>query len=114
MVFYTAQPKDSAKIVSYLQHDNRCAFEIAADQPPYCGIRGQAKVWIDEKLGVEILEKLLVRYLGGTDNDLAKKLLANSESEVAIVLEPVRIYSWDFSDRMQTIEIDFTTKKDCP
>jgi hypothetical protein len=106
--------QSSAKIVSYLQHDNRCAFEIAADQPPYCGIRGQAKVWIDEKLGVEVLEKLLVRYLGGTDNALAKKLLANSESEVAIVLEPVRIYSWDFSDRMQAIEIDFTTKKDCP
>lgn len=106
--------QSSAKIVSYLQHDNRCAFEIASDQPPYCGIRGQAKVWIDEKLGVEVLEKLLIRYLRGTNNDLAKELLANSESEVAIVIEPVRIYTWDFSDRMEPIEIDFTSKKVCP
>lgn len=106
--------QSSAKIVSYIQHDDRCAFEIASDQPPYCGIRGQAKGWIDEKIGVEVLEKLLLRYLRGTNNDLAKTLLANSESEVAIVLEPVRIYSWDFSDRMEAIELDFTSKKVCP
>lgn len=106
--------KSSAKIVSYLQYDNRCAFEIAADLPPYCGIRGQAKVWIDEKLGVEVLDKLLVRYLGETNSDLAKELRANSESEVAIVIEPVRIYTWDFSDRMEAIEIDYSSKKICP
>lgn len=104
----------SAKIVSYLQYDNRMAFEIAADQPPYCGIRGQAKARIDDKLGVEILEKLLIRYLGDTNNDLAKKLLANSEAEVAIVIEPIRIFTWDFSDRMGSIEMDYTSKKICP
>lgn len=112
-LLYCATQK-SAKIIDYLQNDARCAFEIAEDRPPYCGIRGQARAKIDEKLGVEILKKLLIRYLGNTNNDLAKKLLANRESEVAIVLEPIRVYTWDFSDRMKSVEIAYTSKKVCP
>jgi hypothetical protein len=104
----------SAKIVDYLQNDPRCAFEIAADQPPYCGIRGQANARIDESLGVEILEKLLIRYLGDTKNDLANNLLTKSETEVAIVLNPIRIFTWDFSDRMANIGMPQTTEKICP
>ena len=104
----------SARIVSYLQQDHRCAFEIAADQPPYCGIRGQARASIDEQLGVPVLEKLLVRYTGDTENDLAKTLLAKSETEVAIRLEPTRIYSWDFSERMKDVQPAPMVQKICP
>jgi hypothetical protein len=104
----------SAKIVKYLQNDTRCAFEIAGDYPPYCGIRGQARARIDQTMGGEILEKMLVRYLGDTNNDLARKLLAKSETEVAIVLEPIRIYTWDFSDRMKNIRMARTPEKVCP
>ena len=110
---YCATQK-SAKLIKYLQNNDRCAFEIAEDRPPYCGIRGQAIAKIDEGRGVEILERLIDRYLGDTKNDLAKKLLANSNSEVAIVLEPVRIYTWDFSNRMKRIEIAYNAKKICP
>ena len=46
-LLYCATQK-SAKIVNYLRNDARCAFEIAEDQPPYCGIRGQANARIDE------------------------------------------------------------------
>jgi hypothetical protein len=104
----------SAKIVAYLQNDARCAFEIAEDRPPYCGIRGQARARIDGSLGKVILEKLLVRYLGDMDNELASNLLAKSASEVAIVLEPIRIFTWDFSDRMADIGTDNAAKKACP
>ena len=31
----------SAKIVSYFQKNPICGFEIAADKPPYKGIRGE-------------------------------------------------------------------------
>ena len=51
----------SARVVSYLQNDPRCAFEIAADLPPYCGVRGQAIATIDRKKGVEILEQLAAK-----------------------------------------------------
>ena len=112
-LLYCATQK-SAKLVGYLQQDDRCAFEIAEDRPPYCGIRGQARAMIDEGRGVEILKRLLDRYLGGTDNDLAKRLLAKGQSEVAIVLEPIQIYTWDFSNRMKSIEIGYTSKKICP
>jgi hypothetical protein len=112
-LLYCATQK-SAKIIDYLQNDARCAFEIAEDRPPYCGIRGQARAKIDDTLGVEILERLLVRYLGGIDSDLAKKLLAKSQSEVAIVLDPIRIFSWDFSDRMISISQEYPEKKICP
>lgn len=106
----------SARVVSYLQNDPRCAFEIAADLPPYCGVRGQAIASIDAEKGVEILEKLLKRYLGGTENTLGRKLLAKSNDEVAIILKPVNIYTWDFSNRMGDVippKLDLTDKV-CP
>jgi hypothetical protein len=93
----------SARVVSYLQNSPRCAFEIAADIPPYCGMRGQAIASIDEKIGGEILLQLLERYLGSTDSALAKNLLAKRDDEVAIVLKPVNVYTWDFSNRMPDV-----------
>jgi len=90
----------TARVISYLQNDPRCAFEIAADSPPYCGVRGQAMARIEDDMGILVLEKLLARYVGGLDNDLARGLLSNSHNEVAIVLDPVQIYRWDFSSRM--------------
>jgi len=93
----------SARVVAYLQNNPRCAFEIAEDRPPYCGVRGQAIASIDDKIGFEILEQLLVRYLGYTNNALSQALLAKKENEVAIVLKPIKIFTWDFSNRMQDV-----------
>lgn len=106
----------SARLVAYLQNDPRCAFEIAADLPPYCGVRGQAIASIDESIGGVILEQLLVRYLGGTDSVLGRNLVAKSENEVAIILKPVRIYTWDFSSRMQDVILPKLNSADkvCP
>ena len=106
----------SARLVAYLKNDPRCAFEIAADLPPYCGVRGQAIASMDESIGGEILEQLLVRYLGGTDSRLGRNLVSKSEDEVAIILKPIRIYTWDFSSRMQDITLPNLdlTEKICP
>jgi nitroimidazol reductase NimA-like FMN-containing flavoprotein (pyridoxamine 5'-phosphate oxidase superfamily) len=106
--------QESAKIIRYLENNNQCAFEIAADDPPYCGIRGKAIATVDDKLGEEMLEKLLLRYLGDTKNDLARNLLAKKDAEVAIVLEPTSIYSWDFRERMKDIGSVQSVKKVCP
>lgn len=110
---YCATQK-SAKIVHYLKNDARCAFEIAEDQPPYCGIRGQARARIDETLGADILEKLIDRYLGDTNVSLANILRAKGESEVAIILKPLRIFTWDFSQRMESIRMEDPPEKVCP
>lgn len=98
--FYLATP-NSAKIVRYLRKEPRCAFEVASDQPPYCGIRGQAEAKIVNERGIEILETLLKRYLGSVDTPLAKKLLSRNVIEVAIELKPINIFKWDFTDRMK-------------
>jgi hypothetical protein len=112
-LLYCATQKN-AKIIGHLENDYRCAFEIAADTPPYCGIRGKARARIDESLGAEILEKLLARYLGGTNSELAQNLLAKRDSEVAIVLDPLRVYTWDFRDRMKDIKFEQLSGKVCP
>ena len=112
-LLYCATQK-TAKIVNYLRNDPRCAFEIAEEQPPYCGIRGQARARIDETRGAEILEKLLVRYLGNAESNLASSLLANSDTEIAIILEPIRIFTWDFTDRMAEVQPHRYSEKVCP
>lgn len=106
----------SAKVVAYLKNDPRCGFEIAADHPPYCGVRGQAKAALREDIGGEILEKLLLRYLGSLDHPLAIKLLAREETEVAIELEPLQAFTWDFSQRMEGIAPMYVAEKQkiCP
>ncbi len=91
----------SAKVVQYLQGDPRCAFEIASDQPPYCGIRGQARAEIVSERGEDVLVQLLYRYQGGLDNKLARTLMKGRAAEVAIRLDPVSVHAWNFSPRMQ-------------
>ena len=52
--FYCAT-QENAKIISYLKKDNKCAFEISSQNPPYRGIRGQGKTIIKKELGMRDL-----------------------------------------------------------
>lgn len=70
-MLYCANHK-KARVISYLHDNPRCAFEVAGDQPPYCGVRGQGIVTLDNSRGAEVLERLLKRYVGGLDNPLAQ------------------------------------------
>lgn len=105
--------QETARVVRYLENDPRCALEIAGDRMPYCGLRGQARAVIDRDRGPDILIKLLTRYLGGTESPLAQKLLAKSDREVALILEPVNLFTWDFTPRMQD-SLLATPEKICP
>ena len=109
---YCATP-ESAVVVTCLRQEPRCGFEVAADQPPYCGVRGRALARIDEDRGLEILERLLIRYLGGIDNSLARNLLTRPSPEVAIRLELQSAYTWNFSRRMADLLFD-KNGKICP
>lgn len=108
--------QESARVVEYLKNDPRCGFEIAEDRPPYCGVRGQAKARIHKDIGVAILEKLLLRYLGSLENPLAQKLLSREDTEVAIELEPIQVFKWDFRQRMERIssKTEAEKQKICP
>ncbi|XVH32468.1 pyridoxamine 5'-phosphate oxidase family protein [Haloferacaceae archaeon DSL9] len=90
----------SADVVAYLDHDDEVAFEISTNDPPYKGVRGRGRATVEPDPEKALLRDLLRRYLGGTDSDLAASLLSPERDEVRITIEPARLYSWDFSDRM--------------
>lgn len=93
--------QNTAKVVEYLRREPRCAFEVAGEVPPYRGVRGQGVASLSEERGKEILERLLSRYLKGTQSPLAKRLLSRSENEIAIEIEPTNVFAWDYSERMR-------------
>jgi nitroimidazol reductase NimA-like FMN-containing flavoprotein (pyridoxamine 5'-phosphate oxidase superfamily) len=98
-LLYCATP-ETAQIVGYLRRKPACGFEVAADQPPYCGVRGRALASLDRSRGAELLDRLLVRYVGGLENDLARALLARSVAEMAVCLKPLTVSAWNFRERM--------------
>ncbi len=104
---------ETAKVVKYLSNNPKCAFEISSEIPPYCGIRGQASARIIDSKGDEVLIALLNRYLGGTDNSLAQRLMNRKVKEVAIELTPIKLYQWDFNSRMQNLTVE-PVGKVCP
>ncbi len=97
---YCATQK-SAKIVSYLKNNPKCGFEIAADKPPYRGVRGSGSVKIIEENAAETLEVLIKKYLGDKESTLSKFLRENSKSEVAIEITPEKLFNYDYSKRMK-------------
>ncbi len=105
--------QESARVVDYLRHEPRCGFEIAADLPPYCGVRGQGIATLDSATGVDTLEQLLIRYLGSTETQLGQRLLAQSHNEIAIVIEPVKVFTWNYTSRMKDSVLGDTDKV-CP
>ena len=110
-LLYCASHKQ-AKVISYLQGTPRCAFEVAADHPPYCGVRGRGIVTLDNSQGGAVLKRLLKRYLGDLDNPLAQKLLLRHQSEVAIIIKPLNLFSWNYTRRMKN-SVDVVSKP-CP
>jgi len=50
-----------ARIAKRLTADPRCAFEIAPNEPPYRGVRGQAIASLDPNRASSLLERLLGR-----------------------------------------------------
>lgn len=99
---YCATQK-TAKIVSYLQKNPNCAFEIACDKPPYKGTRGEGKAKILEDMGENVLYQLIDKYLGKKQSTLSEFLKSKATSEVAIEITPNKIFYFDYSRRMRDI-----------
>jgi hypothetical protein len=87
-------------VLGFLQADARCAFEVAPNEPPYCGVRGQAKAELSKDGAGELLERLIARYLGDSNPGLANWLMSRVEDEWVIRLEPIWFSAWDYRARM--------------
>ena len=93
--------KSTSSIARVFANNTKCAFELAPNEPPYYGVRGQGMASLHFENADDLLERLIVRYLGNSDSSLAKKLLNNVTNEVAIKIEPTKIFSWDYRKRME-------------
>ncbi len=99
---YAVTHQDSS-LARLLRRNGRVGFEVAPNEPPYHGIRGQADVTLEPLGNQSTLRELLDRYLGGFDSGVAQWLLSRSDEEVLITIEPTRLYSWDYRERMADV-----------
>jgi hypothetical protein len=83
-----------------LTENPRCGFEIAADQPPYRGVRGRGLARVESQPPEEILHLLIQRFLGDEKSSLARWLLSRRATEVGIRIIPSHLHSWDYTSRM--------------
>jgi len=89
-----------ADVVRFLDADDHVAFDVSVNDPPYRGVRGNGTARVERDAGKELLRSLLERYLGDTDSDLARRLLAAERREARIEIQPDELYSWDYTARM--------------
>ena len=89
-----------SQLAGLLRQDGKVGFEVAPNEPPYRGLRGQGTASLTPLGGSKVLEYLLGRYLGKTDSSLGNWLLSRSDEELLITVQPHRIFSWDYRERM--------------
>jgi hypothetical protein len=83
-----------------LRADDRCGFEVSADQPPYRGVRGTGNATLVPEAAADTLPRLIERYDVADDSPLAAWLLSRIDTEVAVRISPRTLASWDYSPRM--------------
>ena len=94
----------SAVLGEYVEHDDHVSFDVSTNDPPYKGVRGRGRATVVPDDDKRLLRSLLTKYLGGTDNATAERLLRPERDEVEIRIEPERLHAWDYSERMGTSE----------
>ena len=83
-----------------LRADDRCGFEVSADQPPYRGVRGTGNATLVPEAAADTLPRLIERYDVADDSPLAAWLVSRIDTEVAVRISPRTLASWDYSPRM--------------
>jgi len=89
-----------ASVVEYLREDGAVAFEVSTNTPPYMSVRGSGTAAVEPDADKTVIRALVERYLGGTGSAMARRLLAEDREEVRIAVDPERLYTWNFTERM--------------
>jgi nitroimidazol reductase NimA-like FMN-containing flavoprotein (pyridoxamine 5'-phosphate oxidase superfamily) len=93
--------QSSSVLTRRLAKDDRVGFEVAADAPPYRGVRGTGVAALMTDDVERVLRHLIERYQGAERTQLSEWLLSRIDSEVAIRITPKTLSSWDYSPRMK-------------
>lgn len=96
-----AASHQKSHIIRRLIKNPNVGFEIATNDYPYHGVRGKANITLIRDAEVNILGKVIDKYLQGSNTKLANWLLSRQDEEYAIKITPISINSWDFSERME-------------
>lgn len=99
--FFCVTHRES-KLAGLLKNNRKVGFEVSPNEPPYYGVRGQGLVSLHEEGADATLHGHLQHYLGGTSSSLARWLLSRAQDELLVLVEPVRMFSWDYRERMTT------------
>lgn len=98
--FFIETSKTSKKVQN-IQNNNNVYFCIDDETVPYKGVRGKGIVTIrdDIEKNLPIAEKIMIKYTGSTDNEIAKFLLDGVKSGFSVLLEitPRYFSTWDHS-----------------
>ena len=94
----------NADLVEFVDHDPEVSFDVSTNDPPYKGVRGRGRATVVPDEDKRLLRSLLTKYLGGTDNPTADRLLRPERDEVEIRIEPERLHAWDYTERMGPAE----------
>ena len=98
--FYLVTASDSRKLEN-IRRKNRVYFCVDTETRPYKGVKGKGtlKTIRDVEKAVNMGEKIITKYLGGTDNPLGRSLIPrlNSGKESLIEITPLYFSVWDDS-----------------
>lgn len=97
---YVETTKNSKKVKN-IKQNNTVYFCVDDETVPYKGVRGKGTVRVSEDIGfnVPLAEKIMIKYTGNLDNEIAKLLMGGVRNGISAILEITpRYYStWDHS-----------------
>lgn len=102
---YVETSKTSKKAKN-IHEKNTVYFCIDDEKIPYKGVRGKGKVTIhdDPQFNLPIAEKIMLKYTGSLNNEVARFLLDGVKNGFSVILEisPDYFSTWDHSTGFTT------------
>ncbi|GFN40629.1 MAG: pyridoxamine 5'-phosphate oxidase [Marine Group I thaumarchaeote] len=97
---YIETGKNSKKVQN-IRQKNIVYFCVDDENMPYKGVRGKGEARISEdiKSNIPIAEKIMLKYTGSLDNEIAKMLMDGVKEGLSAILEisPKYYSTWDHS-----------------
>jgi len=96
----------TAKKTKNIRNKNSVYFCVDDETIPYKGVRGKGTVRILEDIqsNIPIAEKIMIKYTGNLENEVAKFLMDGVKNGFSVLLEitPKYFATWDHSTGFQT------------
>jgi general stress protein 26 len=97
---YVETSKSSSKVKN-IKNNNAVYFCIDDEKIPYKGVRGKGTTKISENIecNTPIASKIMIKYTGSLDNQIAKFLMDGVKNGFSVILEitPKYYATWDHS-----------------